>query len=129
MIITWAAIAWGIGILLGWTGLLLGAIKWLLNRQIAAFETKLTEADAKAVKALAALSTYEKEVALDIASLRLELSNKVVCGNHARMETDNTRQWGSLDKLNGTIQKLDGKLDGLGNSMDLLLQHHINGGK
>jgi enoyl-[acyl-carrier-protein] reductase (NADH) len=129
MTITWAQFIWGFGLLVGWTGLLLGAIKYLLNRQISAFETKVAEADKKASSALAALTAQDQAVTKSLADLRLEISNKLVCGNHARMETDNTRQWGSLDKLNGKIEKMDGKLDGIINSIDLLMQHHITGGK
>jgi len=128
MTITWAQFMWGFALLTGWTGLLLGGIKYLLNRQIAAFETKLAEADAKASKALAAFAACEKTVADDISAIRLEISNKQVCGNHARMEHDNKDQFVRLDTIGRDIGEIKGTINGLKNSIDLLLQHHINGG-
>ena len=129
MTITWSQFVWGFGLLLAWTGLLLGAIKYLLNRQIAAFETKLTEADAKAVKALADLSTHEQTVTKDISAIRLEINQKLVCSNHQRMEDDNKDQFVRMDELHGDIREMVGKFDGLQKSIDMLVQHHINGGK
>lgn len=128
MVITFAQFAWGFAVLITWTGMLLGAIKYLLNRQITTFETKLAEADAKAAKALEACTLHERTVAQNIASIRQDIGNKVVCSNHPRMETDNIRQFKSLTDLSGKIEKIDGKLDGIINSIDLLMQHHIKGG-
>ncbi|MDD2367351.1 MAG: hypothetical protein PHN84_14425 [Desulfuromonadaceae bacterium] len=128
MVITFVQFAWGFAVLVAWTGLLLGAIKYLLNRQITAFETKLAEADAKAAKALEALAKHERTVAQDIAAIRQDIGNKLVCSNHPRMESDNIRQFKSLTDLSGKIEKIDGKLDGIINSIDLLMQHHIKGG-
>lgn len=118
-----------ISLLTGWTAFLLGAIKWLLNRQLIGLETKIAETDKKAGEAIDDLKQHKQSLVKELTGMRLEISQKLVCGNHQRMESDNTRQFGTLDKLNGYIQKLDGKLDGLINSMDLLMTHHINGGK
>lgn len=127
MTITWAHIMWVLGLLSGWTGLLLGGIKYLLNRQIAAFEARLAEADAKASKALAAFAACEKAVADDISAIRLEISNKQVCANHDRMEHDNKDQFVRLDTIGRDIGEIKGTINGLKNSIDLLLQHHIKG--
>jgi hypothetical protein len=140
MTVTWSMIAWAIGILFTWTGVLLGAIKYLLNRQIAAFETKLTEADAKAAQALADLSGHKSTVAADLSnqrltlaaemtSLRIEFERKATCGNHLRMEDNDTRLFGRLDQLHGDIRELVGGVKGLANSLELVNQHLLSGGK
>lgn len=116
MIITWNQFVWGFALLLAWTGLLLGAIKYLLNKQIMAFETKIAEAEAKAIKA-----------STDVAAIRLEVSQKMVCHNHDRMEGDNREQFQRLAKLGGSLQRMDGKLDGIITSIDMLMQHHLKG--
>lgn len=128
MIITWTMIVWLIGILGAWTGLLLGAIKYLLSRQITAFEAKLSEADAKAGKALNSVAVHEQAVTKSISDLKLEISKKVVCDNHHRLESDNKDQFVSLDKMHASIRGISEKINGVANNVDLLLKHHIAGG-
>ncbi len=129
MTITFSMIAWVLGILAAWTGMLLGAIKYLLNRQIAAFEAKVADADAKAGKALSSLSEYKQTVSGDMANLRLEFERKAVCGNHPRMEDNDVRLFQRLDQLHGDIRELVGGVKGLANSLELVNQHLLNGGK
>jgi phage shock protein A len=118
-----------ISLLTGWTAFLLTAIKWLLNRQLIGIETKIAEAEKRASEALTGLNHHKESTARDLASVRLEFSQKSVCNNHPRMEADNTVQFATMNKLSGNIQKLDGKIDSLINSMDLLMTHHISGGR
>ena len=140
MTVTWSMIVWAIGIGLAWTGVLLGAIKYLLNRQISAFETKLSEADAKASQALtdlsghkqafvSSLSDQRQTITNELASLRIEFERKSICGNHARMEDNDTRVFQRLDQLHGDIRELVGGVKGLANSLELVNQHLLNGGK
>jgi hypothetical protein len=128
MMITWEMIAWAIGILIAWSGFLLGGIKWLLSRQITAFEAKVADAEAKASKALANHAEHKQAVASDISDLRLEFERKAVCSNHQRMENDNEKQFGSLDKMHASIRGISEKINGVANNVDLLLKHHIAGG-
>jgi ABC-type transporter Mla subunit MlaD len=140
MTVTWSMIAWGIGLLFTWTGILLGAIKYLLNRQISAFEAKLAEADAKANKALAELSGHKQTIASNLSehkqalageltALRIEFERKAVCGNHSRMEDNDKRLFQRLDQLHGDIRELVGGVKGLANSLELVNQHLLSGGK
>jgi hypothetical protein len=129
MTITLPMIAWALGIMGAWTGILLGAIKYLLNRQIAAFEAKVAEADAKAGKALSALSEHKQIVTSSIADLRLEFDRKSVCSNHQRMEKNDGKLFERLDNLHGDIRELVGGVKGLTNSLELVNQHLLSGGK
>ena len=117
MNITWIQIVWATGLFLAWNGFLVVVIKWLLSREVSRFETGLSD-----------VSTKTAKVAAEVHETRLQISQKPVCNNHFRMENDNNKQFELIAKLNGNIQKLTGKIDGLANSMDLLLQHHIKGG-
>lgn len=128
MNVTWPMFVWGFGILIAWTAFLLGIIKYLLTRQLSEFVTKQSATDAKATEAVTGLANHKQTVNSDIAALRLEISQKIVCSNHGRMESDNKDQFVRMDQLNGQINKIDGKINGLVNSIDLLLKHHINGG-
>lgn len=127
--ITFAMVAWAIGLGLAWTAFLLGAIKWLLNRQITALDAKLTEADKKATKAATDLAAHEKVVADNLANMRLEFSQKNICQNHTRMEANDKDLFVRLDSLHGDIRELVGGVKSLTNSIDLINQHLLNGGK
>lgn len=129
MTITWAQFIWGFALLMAWTGLLLGAIKYLLNRQIATFEAKLKEADEKASRALSGLSEQEKALSDNVSTLRIEIERKTVCSQHARMEENDTSLFKRLDHLHGDIRELVGGVKGLANSLDLVNQHLLNGGR
>ena len=118
-----------ISLLIGWTAFLLGAIKWLLNRQLVGLETKVAENEKKAGEALSGLNQHKEALAKDLASIRLEFSMKATCSNHQRMEENDTRLFKRLDQLHGDIRELCGKVGAVVNSLDLLNQHHINGGK
>ena len=129
MTITFSMVAWGLGILATWTGMLLGAIKYLLNRQIAAFEAKVEAAGATAGKALAGLSEHRQAMAGELADLRVQFERKLVCGNHQRMEDNDAKLFERLDRLHGDIRELCGGVRGLTNSMELVNQHLMNGGR
>lgn len=126
--ITWAQFAWAVGLFLVWNAFLVGIIKILLSREVSLFGIKLDAADAKAGKALAAQLTHEQAVEKSLAALRLELNQKSVCSNHQRMETDNEKQFVSLDKMHASIRGISERIIGVANNVDLLLKHHINGG-
>lgn len=151
MTITWGMFIWGFGILVAWTTFLLGIIKILLGRQLNSFVTKQAETDAKAVDALkqlekyklaaaaelsdyqkasaAELANYQKAAAMDLAALKLEFSQKSTCGNHQRMERNDEKLFERLDQLHGDISKLVGGVEGLSNSLRLVNEHLISGGK
>ena len=129
MTITWSMVAWAAGILGAWTGLLLGIINYLLKRQIAAFETKLSEADAKAEKANKSLADHKQSITNELATLRIEFNQKSLCGNHQRMEDNDTRLFKRLDQLHGDIRELVGGVNGLAKSLEMVNEHLLNGGK
>jgi hypothetical protein len=107
-----------VSLLIGWTAFLLGAIKWLLNRQLIGIETRVEASEKKTAELTTAQTT-----------MRLEFSQKATCSNHARMEENDTRLFKRLDQLHGDIRELCGKVGAVVNSLDLLNQHHLNGSK
>lgn len=140
MTITWPMFVWGFGILLAWTTFLLTIIKFLLTRQLNSFVVKQAETDAKAADALeqlakhkmaaaTELANYQKTAAMDLAALKLEFSQKSTCGNHQRMENNDKDLFVRLDSLHGDIRELVGGVKGLTNSLELINQHLLNGGK
>lgn len=129
MMITWSQITWAIGLFVVWNGFLVAIIRWLLSREVGRFETKLTEADAKAGKALAAVTEQKQQVTNDLASMRLEFERKGVCGNHERMEGNDRELFQTLRQLHGDVRELLGGVKALANSVELLNTHHLNGGK
>ena len=114
-----------ISLLIGWTAFLLGAIKWLLNRQLVGLETKVAENEKKAGEALSGLTQHKEALAKDLASIRLEFSMKATCSNHQRMEDSDVRLFKSFDRLHGDMREILGTVKSLANSIDLLNQHHL----
>lgn len=142
--ITWQLVVAVITLLSAWTGFLLGAIKWLLKRQITALETRLEDAEGKAVKALAAVTehkeaitrtvTEHKEtVTSSLAAIRLEFSQKLTCGNHQRMEQNDRETTKQLKEISDGMHEIkglvEGRMEGIGGALDLIQQHLLNGGK
>lgn len=127
MIVTWQMILAGITLLVGWTGFLLSAIKWLLNRQITGLENRLAAAEAKAGEAVSGLAEQKQALSDSLAALRLEVSAKFVCGNHSRIEANDERLFTRLDKLHGDIRELNGGVKGLANQLDLVNRHLLSG--
>lgn len=118
-----------ISLLLGWTGFLLGAIKWLLNRQINSLEARTASAEKKANEAIDSQAKHEQEMTISLASIKLEFSQKVTCSNHHRMESNDKDLFKRLDTLHGDIRELMGGVKGLANSLDLVNKHLLNGGQ
>lgn len=125
--ITWQMVVAGITLLAAWTGFLLGAIKWLLNRQITALEARLAAAETKAGEAVAGLAKHKQTVTDSLAALRLEVSTKFVCGNHARIENNDEKLFKRMDDLHGDIRELAGGVRGLSNQLELVNRHLLNG--
>ncbi len=129
MTITFQMFAWAIGLFFAWNGLLLSAIRWLISREVSRFETKLSEADGKAATALDSVAKAKQIAADEMAAIRLEFAHKVTCNNHQRMEENDKNISKRLDELHGDIRELCGGVKALTNSMDLVNQHLISGGK
>ena len=91
--------------------------------------SRLAEADTKAAQALVSIAKHERAVSKDLETMRLEFSQRSVCGNHQRMEENDTRLFGRLDQLHGDIRELCGGVKGLTKSMEVVNQHLLNGGK
>jgi len=127
--ITWQMVIAAIGLLTGWTGFLLGAIKWLLNRQITALEARLAAAEAKASEAASGLVEHKQTLSDAMAALRLEISSKFVCGNHARLERNDEKLFIRLDSLHGDIRELSGGVKGLAKSFEMVNEYLLSGGK
>lgn len=156
--LTLPMVVFAVSLLIGWTAFLLGAIKWLLNRQItgletqvAAAETKAGEAVTKAGEAFTELTNHKQAVNSEISGLRLEFSQQLVCCNHQRMEeTDkliftklerlqvevgrlpDRREITNLDKtMNALAEKLgnlDGRMSGINRAVDLINEFLIEQG-
>ncbi|NVO00022.1 MAG: hypothetical protein HXX17_11905 [Geobacteraceae bacterium] len=128
--ITWQMVAWLIALAVGWTGFLLGGVKWLLNKQVKSFEDRLAaaekkaaDAELKASTAITGQSKYREDVIQEIAGLRLELNTKLTCGNHQRMENNDEKMFTRLDNLHGDIRELSGGVKGLTQTLKMVQQH------
>lgn len=127
--ITWQMVVAAITMLAGWTGFLLGAIKWLLNRQITALESRVGAAETKAAEAASGLVEHKQTLSDAMATLRLEISSKFVCVNHSRIESNDKDLFVRLDALHGDIRELSGGVRGLSGQMRLINEHLLQGGK
>ena len=102
------------------------------DKRLTALETtlsKIAEADSKATKAMESLTTHKEAIAKELETIRIESSQKSLCGNHQRMEDNDTRLFRRLDQLHGDIRELCGGVKGLAKSMEVVNQHLLNGGK
>ena len=126
--LTMPMLAMGVSALLGWTGFLLGAIKWLLNRQLTTLEAKIDSAERKANSAVDDLSELKDSVYVAISKLQTELHQTSTCSNHPRMEDNTARLFARIDQLHGDFRQLNGAIDIVKNQVDLMYQHHLNGG-
>lgn len=133
MTITWAQFIWAVGLFLIWNGFLVGIIKVLISREVKGFQARLEAAEKTATaaeKAVAAAVADQKQSMTEmLGTLRLEFTNKAVCGNHQRMEGNDEKLFGRLDQLHGDVRELLGGVKALANSVELLNTHHLNGGK
>lgn len=127
--ITWQMVVAFITLGAAWTGFLLGAIKWLLNKQITGLEDRLADAENAAGEAKAGIAKHRELLTDSLAALRLEIGSKFVCGNHQRLEGNDEKMFSRLDKLHGEMRELVGGVKSLTGSMDMVQQHLINGGK
>lgn len=98
--------------------------------------SKIDTADSKASGALRlveevtkALTDFKLSLAKDMETMRLDFSQKSLCGNHQRMENNDEKLFNRLDSLHGDIRELCGGVKGLTNSLELVNQHLLNGGK
>lgn len=64
-----------------------------------------------------------------MAGMETKIAALPVCGNHQRMEDNDTRLFQRLDSLHGDIRELVGGVKGLTNSLELINQHLLTGGK
>ena len=129
MEITWAHIAWGIGLFLGWNGFLVGIIRFFIAREIKGFEAKLDAAEKRASDAAKTASEAKAAISSAVSDLRVEVSKRDTCSQHGRMEDNDRELFQTLRTLHGDIGTLVGEIKGLRNSMDLVNQHLLNGGK
>ncbi|MFH1027689.1 MAG: hypothetical protein V1791_06780 [Pseudomonadota bacterium] len=136
--ITWQMVLAGITLLGGWTGFLLGAIKWLLNRQITGLENRLAAAEKKAGEAVDGMAQQKEKLSVDLAkqketlsealaALRLEVSSKFVCGNHIRLEKNDEKLFARLDQVHGDVREMKGGVKALSGQLELVNRHLING--
>ena len=76
------------------------------------------------------LENSKLKLELDLAHVRKELDKRpAVCTNHQRMESNDKDLFVRLDSLHGDIRELVGGVKGLTNSLELINQHLLNGGK
>ena len=120
--ITWQMVAFAITMTIGWTGFLLGAIKWLLNKQITGLEARLASAEKTAGNAVKELSEHKETVTQALSQLRIEFASKPGCANHREMHH-------CLDKLGTDVGWIKGKMDGLNRVVDLMNQFLIEQGR
>lgn len=113
----------------GWTGILFAALRWSLARNLKTLEDKVSENSAATAKALGALAEHKTNIDREIAGLRLEMNTKLVCGNHGRMENNDEKLFLRMDQLHGDVRELVGGVKALANSLDLVNEHLLNGGK
>ncbi len=133
MTITWAQFIWAVGLFLAWNGFLVTIIKVLISREVKGFQSRLEAAEktaSGAEKAVTAVAADQKQaLSATAADLRLEIERKNVCGQHQRMEDNDKEVFQILRQLHGDIGTLVGEIKGLRNSMDVVNQHLLNGGK
>ncbi|QOX79807.1 hypothetical protein FY034_12990 [Trichlorobacter lovleyi] len=133
MTITWAQFIWAVGLFLVWNGFLVTIIKILISREVKGFQSRLEAAEktaSSAEKAIATATADQKQaLSTTAADLRLEIERKNVCGQHQRMEDNDKEVFQILRQLHGDIGTLVGEIKGLRNSMDIVNQHLLTGGK
>lgn len=133
MTITWAQFIWAVGLFLIWNGFLVGIIKVLISREVKGFQSRLEAAEktaAGAKEAVSAAVADQKQALTEVlGTLRLEFTNKAICGNHARMEGNDKELFQTIRQLHGDVRELLGGVKALTNSVELLNTHHLNGGK
>ncbi|MFH1027805.1 MAG: hypothetical protein V1791_07375 [Pseudomonadota bacterium] len=126
--ITWQMVLAGITLLGAWTGFLLGAIKWLLNRQITGLENRLAAAETKAGDAVDGLAKQKETLSEALAALRIEVSSKFVCGNHIRLEKNNEKLFARVDQVHGDVREIKGEVKAFSGQLELVNRHLISGG-
>lgn len=157
--ISWAT---AFGAVCAWCVFLLGGLKWLGKRQVAAFDSKLTEVDTRTAatsrtvgelkkalddtqaafkqaltesqaafkQALTESQAAQKQALTEsIAALRYEFSQRGLCSQHQRMEENDREVFQTLRQLHGDIREMVGGMTALKNSIELVNQHLLNGGK
>lgn len=140
MTITWGQFVWAAGLFLLWNGFLVGIIKILISREVKGFEKRLEAAEKKATEADqgnvetkqaidAATAAWKQALTEALGTLRLEFTNKAICGNHARMEGNDKELFQTIRQLHGDVRELLGGVKALTNSVELLNTHHLNGGR
>ena len=133
MTITWAQFIWAVGLFLIWNGFLVGIIKVLISREVKGFQTRLEAAEKLASTANSAVATaaadQKQALSETAAALRIDIERKTVCSQHQRMEDNDKEVFQTLRQLHGDIGTLVGEIKGLRNSMDMVNQHLLNGGK
>lgn len=143
---SWPMIVFCTSLLLGWTGFLLGAIKWLLSRQIASIEERLKGAETKASQAVSeaaesknviqeAMKVYDKDLLMRCIGHTSRLGDNELKVERIGGEIRNLPQHRHIQELSerigqlhGDIEKVAGRLDGIGRAVDLINQFLIEQG-
>lgn len=102
-----------IGGIIAWSGLLLGAIKWLFTREMSRLDAKLKVVD-----------DHEKA----IADLKLKAAAPGNCQQHAQQIATFGSLDARMDRVEGLVNRVDGRLEGIGRAVDLMNEFLINRG-
>ncbi|BBO73451.1 hypothetical protein DSCW_08680 [Desulfosarcina widdelii] len=111
-------------------GILLGFYVWWVNRKKAAekrfsgIEKRISEVEAS-LKGLPALCGSRGR---EIETMKREGRDLQVKVAHMPDHEDVKALSGRIELLNGSLSELNGRLTGINRAVDLLNQHHINGG-
>lgn len=96
-----------------WTALLLGAVKFLFTREFNRFEKRLD-----------AIADHEKK----IAELYGCINNRPNCQQHAQQLVTFSSLDLRMDRVEGLVNRVDGRLEGIGRAVDLMNEFLINRG-
>lgn len=124
--LTWQQLTFVISLVLAWAGFLIGVIRWSLKRNLASFEGKIAEANAQATKVAQELASHKEEYQKDRANMERKMAARHDCQYHQGFEKRLDQMNGSINKIEGLIE---GRMEGIGSSLDLIQQHLLSGGK
>jgi len=65
----------------------------------------------------------------NIETVKVKVETMPVCGNHARMESNDEKLFERLDLLHGDVREMVGSVDRLTGTLNMVQQHLMSGGK
>jgi chromosome segregation ATPase len=108
------------GIILSWSGFLIGLIRWSLKRNLASFEDKLTDTAAIAAKATLDLGTHKEDIQKEITNITAKLNNMPAgCGGHQMTEQRLNGHSDRLGQHKELIVKIEGEFKSMPKKHDL----------